>query len=289
MVGDEERALLEQPPGGARRARLRRGRPAARRAARPRLRGARRAAGARARAGLVADNVLYGRNPVHEALRAGRRRVHEVWATTGAQREDWLAGQRVQLATAAGARAALRLARPPGRRRARRPVPLRRPRPTCSPGRTRCSSRSTRCRTRRTSARSAAPPRRRARPASCCPSGGPRTSRRRSRRPRPAPWSTCPSPSCATSPTRSARRATRGCWVYGAAAGARTRLRRRRLARAASSSSSAPRAAGLRPRVASSCDDLVSLPLRGQRRIAQRERHGGGPAVRGRARTLPRS
>ena len=45
--------------------------------------------------------LLYGRNPVHEALRAGRRRVHRIWATTGAAREDWLAGQRVEPATAA--------------------------------------------------------------------------------------------------------------------------------------------------------------------------------------------
>jgi 23S rRNA (guanosine2251-2'-O)-methyltransferase len=35
-------------------------------------------------------DVLYGRNPVHEALRAGRRRVHEVWATAAAAREPWL-------------------------------------------------------------------------------------------------------------------------------------------------------------------------------------------------------
>jgi 23S rRNA (guanosine2251-2'-O)-methyltransferase len=45
--------------------------------------------------------VLYGRNPVHEALRASRRRVHRIWATTGAAREDWLAGERVQPARAA--------------------------------------------------------------------------------------------------------------------------------------------------------------------------------------------
>jgi 23S rRNA (guanosine2251-2'-O)-methyltransferase len=42
-----------------------------------------------------ANDVLYGRNAVHEALRAGRRRVHRVWATTGAAREDWLRGARV--------------------------------------------------------------------------------------------------------------------------------------------------------------------------------------------------
>jgi 23S rRNA (guanosine2251-2'-O)-methyltransferase len=36
------------------------------------------------------DAVVYGRNAVHEALRAGRRRVRRVWATAGAAREDWL-------------------------------------------------------------------------------------------------------------------------------------------------------------------------------------------------------
>jgi 23S rRNA (guanosine2251-2'-O)-methyltransferase len=36
------------------------------------------------------EGVLYGRNAVHEALRAGRRGVHRVWATEGAAREDWL-------------------------------------------------------------------------------------------------------------------------------------------------------------------------------------------------------
>src|SRR4051812_7488897 len=34
--------------------------------------------------------VLYGRNPVREALR-GRRRVRRIWATKGARREPWLA------------------------------------------------------------------------------------------------------------------------------------------------------------------------------------------------------
>jgi 23S rRNA (guanosine2251-2'-O)-methyltransferase len=36
--------------------------------------------------------ILYGRHAVEEALRAGRRRVHEVWATAGAAREPWLRG-----------------------------------------------------------------------------------------------------------------------------------------------------------------------------------------------------
>ncbi len=38
------------------------------------------------------SDVLYGRNAVHEALRAGRRRVRQVWATEHAMREPWLAG-----------------------------------------------------------------------------------------------------------------------------------------------------------------------------------------------------
>ena len=42
------------------------------------------------RADGPAEPVLYGRNAVHEALRARRRRVHRVWATAGAAREEWL-------------------------------------------------------------------------------------------------------------------------------------------------------------------------------------------------------
>lgn len=34
--------------------------------------------------------LLYGRNPIHEALRAGRREVRRVWATPSAAREPWL-------------------------------------------------------------------------------------------------------------------------------------------------------------------------------------------------------
>lgn len=34
--------------------------------------------------------ILYGRNPVREALRAGRRQIDRVWATENAAREPWL-------------------------------------------------------------------------------------------------------------------------------------------------------------------------------------------------------
>jgi 23S rRNA (guanosine2251-2'-O)-methyltransferase len=43
--------------------------------------------------------ILYGRNPVHEALRGKRaKQVREVWATERAAREPWLAGVGVQIA-----------------------------------------------------------------------------------------------------------------------------------------------------------------------------------------------
>jgi 23S rRNA (guanosine2251-2'-O)-methyltransferase len=41
--------------------------------------------------------IVYGRNPVREALR-GRRAVKRVWATKNAAQEDWLSGVSVQLA-----------------------------------------------------------------------------------------------------------------------------------------------------------------------------------------------
>jgi 23S rRNA (guanosine2251-2'-O)-methyltransferase len=45
--------------------------------------------------------ILYGRNAVHEALRGRRAQsVREVWATSGAAREPWLASLSVKTATA---------------------------------------------------------------------------------------------------------------------------------------------------------------------------------------------
>jgi 23S rRNA (guanosine2251-2'-O)-methyltransferase len=42
--------------------------------------------------------IVYGRNPVHEALRGPRRVIH-VWASHGAAREEWLRGVPMTLAT----------------------------------------------------------------------------------------------------------------------------------------------------------------------------------------------
>lgn len=45
--------------------------------------------------------ILYGRQPVREALRVGRRPVTRVWAARGAAKEPWLAGVRVEDASPA--------------------------------------------------------------------------------------------------------------------------------------------------------------------------------------------
>jgi len=37
--------------------------------------------------------IIYGRNAVHEALRSGRRPVREIWATDSAATEPWLAAE----------------------------------------------------------------------------------------------------------------------------------------------------------------------------------------------------
>jgi 23S rRNA (guanosine2251-2'-O)-methyltransferase len=39
--------------------------------------------------------IIYGRNPVREALRAGRRRIDRIWVLPQLADADWLAGQRV--------------------------------------------------------------------------------------------------------------------------------------------------------------------------------------------------
>lgn len=44
--------------------------------------------------------ILYGRNPVREALRAGRRQIEGVWATERAAREPWLAAAGPRIARA---------------------------------------------------------------------------------------------------------------------------------------------------------------------------------------------
>lgn len=45
---------------------------------------------------------LYGRNPVREALKAGRRKVHRIWATEAATGEQWLRDSGVPITVATG-------------------------------------------------------------------------------------------------------------------------------------------------------------------------------------------
>jgi 23S rRNA (guanosine2251-2'-O)-methyltransferase len=42
------------------------------------------------------DEVVYGRNPVFEALRSGRREIKRIWATSGASKEPWLDGIKIE-------------------------------------------------------------------------------------------------------------------------------------------------------------------------------------------------
>ena len=111
--------------------------------------------------------IVYGRNPVREAIR-GPRTVRRVWASRGALREPWLAGldDRGGRGLRRRARAARGLPGPPGRVRRRVRVSLRRRGRAAGRAATRCSSRSTRSRTPRTSARSRGRPSAPARPGS---------------------------------------------------------------------------------------------------------------------------
>lgn len=58
---------------------------------------ARRDRSSYARAEAEQPGLLYGRNPIREALR-GPRGVGRIWATTGAAKEPWLHGVQVELA-----------------------------------------------------------------------------------------------------------------------------------------------------------------------------------------------
>ena len=151
----EAMALLAGARAGAGRARFRRRRPLPGSAARAGMGGARRPR----RPGADPGVIVYGRNPVREALR-GRRAAQRGRAL------GHLRGRpRAVVARAfsphhlgGGDRASLRLRRPPGRVRTGGPVSVRERRQPAGRRRRGCWWRSTRSRIRRTSARSAAPP-----------------------------------------------------------------------------------------------------------------------------------
>jgi 23S rRNA (guanosine2251-2'-O)-methyltransferase len=228
------------------------------------------------------SDVLYGRNPVREALRAGRRRVHRVWADAGAAREPWLAGARVEVVAPTTVAARCGSDAHQGVVRRGRPVPRTRAPPSCS--RRRAAARRARRGPGPAEPRRDRPHRRvrGARRASSCPSGArPRSPRRRRRR---RGRGRAPADRARAQPRRLPRRGEgRGCWCYGADA-------RRRALRQPDYSGGVvlvlgAEGKGLRPRVAASCDQLVALPLHGRMEslnVAPRPPsalRGGPPAV----------
>ena len=201
--------------------------------------------------------VIYGRNPVREALR-GKRKVHRIWAT---EAEDWPGKVSIVSAEEIEERAGSDAHQ--GVAALVDPYPVRRRGRAARAGRPAGSSRSTRSPTRRTSGRSRARPRSSARPASIIPE-------RRSAEVTPA---VCKASAGAVEHLPIARvrnladflaeAKEAGCWVYGAAAGASTRYDQPDYTGGVVAVLGAE-GKGLRPRVASMCDDLVSLPLRGR-------------------------
>jgi 23S rRNA (guanosine2251-2'-O)-methyltransferase len=209
----------------------------------------------------VSRQLLYGRNPVHEALRARRRAVHRIWATTRAAREPWLSGRRVEPATGEELEARAGTRDHQGVVAEVDPYPyadlrdlLARPDPLLvaldevqDP-----QNVGAICRTAEgAGATGLVLPERRAAhvtPAVAKASAGAVEH---------LPIAIVRNLADALGEAGEA-----GCWVYGAAAGARTRYDAVDW-RGGIVLVLGAEGRGLRPRVASSCDDLVSLPLRG--------------------------
>ena len=234
--------------------------------------------------------ILYGRNPVREALR-GRRRARasrELWATSGAAREPWLARLRVR-ESAPPRRSSRAAARAPTRGSARRRVAI----PTSPPTSCSAGARSpllvaldqvqdpqnlgSICRT-----------------AECAGAAGVVIPERRSAEVTPA---VCKASAGAVEQLRvarvrnvadflaSARRRGAGATGRACATGERP-LRRPRL-RGRRRAGARQRGRGLRPRVAGACDELVALPMRGGWSRSG-WRRGRGAAVRDLAESWPR-
>jgi 23S rRNA (guanosine2251-2'-O)-methyltransferase len=206
--------------------------------------------------------ILYGRNPIREALRAGRRPVHRVWATRGAAAEPWLRevelveARAEDIAARAGHDAHQGLCAEVGEYPyASADELLGRPDPLIvvldelqDP-----QNLGAICRT-----------------AECVGADGVVIPQRRSAEVTPA---VCKASAGAVEHLAIARvrnladfladAKAAGCWCYGAAAGARTAYDQPDY-RGGVVVVLGAEGRGLRPRVAAACDDLVSLPLRGR-------------------------
>ena len=223
--------------------------------------------------------VLYGRNPIREALRAGRRPVHRVWATRGrgapsrgcaTSRCSRRARRRSPRATGTDAHQGL-CAEVGSYPYVDEAGLLARPDPLIvvldelqDP-----QNLGAICRT-----------------AECVGADGVVIPQRRSAEVTPAVCKASagavehlPSRGCATWPTSWPPPRSAGCWCYGAAAeGGEPYLQPDYSGGCVLVIGAEGR--GLRPRVAAACDQLVALPLRGHVAVAQRERRRGRPAVR---------
>jgi 23S rRNA (guanosine2251-2'-O)-methyltransferase len=210
----------------------------------------------------MSQHLLYGRNPVHEALRARRRRVHHIWATTGAAKESWLQGERVEPATSGELEARCGSPDHQGVVAQVDPFPyadltvlLATPDPLLvaldevqDP-----QNVGAICRTAEAAgATGLILPERRAAHVTAA------VAKASAGAVEHLPIAIVRNLSDALGEARE-----RGCWVYGAEAGARTQYDKVDW-RGGIVIVLGAEGRGLRPRVASSCDDLVSLPLRGR-------------------------
>jgi 23S rRNA (guanosine2251-2'-O)-methyltransferase len=207
--------------------------------------------------------VLYGRNPVHEALR-GRRRVHRIWATKNAQREDWLASPGVPVATATSEEIASRAGSDAHQGVCAEAEPY----PYVGAAELLAAPDAF-----LVALDEVTDPQNLgavARTAECAGATGLVIPERRSAEVTPA---VCKASAGAVEHLRIARvrnladfladAKAAGAWTYGAAAGARTPYRspdyRGKVVMVLGAEGR-----GLRPRVAAGCDDLVALPMRGR-------------------------
>jgi len=207
--------------------------------------------------------IVYGRNPVREALR-GRRKVERVWATAGAGREEWLTEIAVEQVDAAEIEALCESPEHQGICAATEPYPY------ADPGRLLAKDDAlvvcldeiqdphnlgAVCRVAESAGLAGVliPTRRSAQvtPAACKASAGAVEHLAVARAPNIANW------------LADAKAA--GAWVYGAAASAEAAAPYERpdyRGRVVLVLGSEGR--GLRPRVAAACDTLVALPQRGR-------------------------
>jgi 23S rRNA (guanosine2251-2'-O)-methyltransferase len=207
--------------------------------------------------------IVYGRNPVHEALR-GRRKVRRIWATAGARRESWLTSSGVPVVGASVEEIAERCGSDAHQGVCAEAAPY--PYADAAdlltvPGFflvaldevTDPQNLGAVCRT-----------------AECAGATGVVIPERRAAEVTPA---VCKASAGAVEHLPVARvrnladflaaAKQAGAWVYGAAAGARTPYRAPDYTGPVVMALGAE-GRGLRPRVASACDDLVALPLRGR-------------------------